>query len=108
MNVKELININFYVFSVLYNWNITGVLMPVGVELQPWMASAAMALSSVSVVCSSLLLKLWVDIQFKHETDYWYQKAEQEFQFLCVCVHVHVKSLSSFSCNSPQRSKSLQ
>lgn len=54
------IKLNFvwaFVYNVLLIPIAMGVLIPVGLELDPMWAGLAMAMSSVSVVCSSLCLR---------------------------------------------------
>ncbi|XP_031527441.1 copper-transporting ATPase 1 isoform X1 [Vicugna pacos] len=95
------IRINF-VFALIYNLIgipiAAGVFMPIGLILQPWMGSAAMAASSVSVVLSSLFLKLYRKPTYEnyelHARSQMGQKSPSE-----ISVHVGIDDTSR---NSPK------
>ncbi|XP_008582520.1 PREDICTED: copper-transporting ATPase 1 isoform X2 [Galeopterus variegatus] len=95
------IRINF-VFALIYNLVgipiAAGVFMPIGLVLQPWMGSAAMAASSVSVVLSSLFLKLYRKPSYEnyevHARSQIGQKSPSE-----ISVHVGIDDTSR---NSPK------
>ncbi|KFW93257.1 Copper-transporting ATPase 2, partial [Phalacrocorax carbo] len=68
-----------------------GVFMPVGLVLQPWMGSAAMAASSVSVVLSSLQLKWQVVFYKKPDTESYEAQAQGRMKPLTpsqISVHI--------------------
>uniref|UniRef100_A0A452V0K8 Copper-transporting ATPase 1 n=1 Tax=Ursus maritimus TaxID=29073 RepID=A0A452V0K8_URSMA len=95
------IRINF-VFALIFNLVgipiAAGVFMPIGLVLQPWMGSAAMAASSVSVVLSSLFLKLYRKPTYEnyelHARSQMGQKRPSE-----ISVHVGIDDTSR---NSPK------
>lgn len=71
-----------------------GVLLPAGVQIQPWMAAAAMALSSVSVVISSLLLRFFRKSDIKNYENSTQYRQWSEGKSVGIEVHRGIENLS--------------
>ncbi|VDD95667.1 unnamed protein product [Enterobius vermicularis] len=86
------IHLNF-LFAVLYNAIgipvAAGVFLPFGFFIQPWMAAAAMAMSSVSVLSSSLLLKTFRRPTKESLASLEFRKYEAEIMMGNFSVKVH-------------------
>uniref|UniRef100_A0A8W8LF78 Uncharacterized protein n=1 Tax=Magallana gigas TaxID=29159 RepID=A0A8W8LF78_MAGGI len=93
------IRINFFAASIYNLVGIpiaAGIFVPWGLSLKPWMASAAMAMSSVSVVLSSLLLKTFKKpSKEKMLTPKYYAKFAADQELDNISVHRGVESLPS-------------
>ncbi|CAF3611184.1 unnamed protein product [Rotaria sp. Silwood1] len=101
--------INF-IFAIGYNVIAipiaAGVLVPANIHLKPWMASAAMALSSISVVLSSLLLRYFRKPQIR---TYENSSFQQWCTTMSADIEVHrgIEKVVGNSCHtSPASSRS--
>lgn len=69
--------------------------------LAPWMASGAMAMSSVSVVASSLLLKLWKKPTRKDLETAEYLASRDQCSLEAISIHRGLDDIESLGGGSP-------
>lgn len=98
------IRINFllaFVYNLIFIPIAAGIFIRFGLILQPWMSGACMALSSLSVSCSSLLLRRYkkpkrshfATVDFLQYKNLLQSKNEEHFSF------TKSKSIESITCS---------